>query len=90
MGKVQNNQDLNQFDRDQWIEFLKEGACRGAKINKMAMKNNSSSKLIKDQNQIELTYGTKTITITLAKLQKKHEDWTFSRLIHQDVLFFHL
>lgn len=93
MSKVQSNQDTNQFDqytKSDWAKFLNEGAFRGCKINKLATRlhANPLHKLIKDQNEIKLTYnGSKAVTIKLTKLIKKHDDWSISRLFHNIKMF---
>lgn len=93
MGKVQNNQDISQFDhftKKDWTKFLKSGAYRGSKINKLATRLNANPlhELIKDQTEIKLTYRAKNVTIKLTKLIKKHDDWTLSRLSHNFKMIF--
>lgn len=87
MGKVNNHsvQSLDLYSKDEWIDFLKQGAYRGLKINKIASNLEKSDSCIytKETHKLELIYkhGT-TITLDMAKLLKKNDRWTISRLIH--------
>ena len=88
MGTVENNPNVDLLDgysKDDWVDFLKQGAYRGLKINKIArhLGKSKSCKYDKTTHSLELIYGkSKTITIDMAKLLKKNERWTLSRLIH--------
>ena len=88
MGKVENKPNVDSLDdysKDEWVEFLKQGAYRGLKINKIArhLGKSTSCNYDKATHKLELIYGKgKTITLDMAKLLKKNERWTLSRLIH--------
>ena len=88
MGRVANTPNVNSLDaysKDEWVDFLKQGAFRGLKINKVArhLGKSKSSVYEKATHKLELINAKgKTITLDMAKLVKKNERWTFSRLIH--------
>lgn len=87
MGKV-NNQDVHSLDdysKKEWREFLKQGAYRGLKINKVAKRLKTAQSCIYDKNTHQLDLISKKgkhITLDMDKLLRKNDRWTISRLIH--------
>lgn len=88
MGNVKIDQDVHSLDgysKNEWVDFLKQGAFRGLKINKVARKLKNSKSCIYDKksHSLELINEKgKTLTLDMAKLLKKNDRWTLSRLIH--------
>lgn len=87
MGKVNNPgiQSLDSYSKNEWVDFLKQGAYRGLKINKIArhLEKAQSCEYNKSTHKLNLiSEKGKIIPLDMAKLLRKNERWTFSRLIH--------
>lgn len=93
MGNI-NNQSVNVVDnytKADWEVFLKQGAFRGLKINKLSRHLAKSDSFTYDQNthEIDLKYKNyKSINVRIEKLLKKNDRWTISRLIHNIRMWF--
>lgn len=88
MIENQNNiSSFSEYSKNDWVDFLKKGAYRGLKVNKIAKKlDRSTSCIYNGEDKLELTIvkgdKAKEIILDMSKLRGKISRFTLSRLIH--------